>query len=255
MPKRQSPNLNKLLDALPLEDFDRIASSVELISMNRSDVLYELGQDPEYVYFPTTSISSLNHVLENGRSTEIVGVSNEGVLGVSLLGGVSPPRRAIVQISGFGYRVPAKLLLAEFNRGGAVMRIMLCYTHALLTHISQNAVCNRHHSVEQQFSRWLLFVLDRRGRGELAVTQEMIANTLGVRREGVTEVAGRLQQYGFISSRRGHITVLDRRGLEKNVCECYEVVKREYATLSSALNRRACSVVNKTDSKEFMRPL
>ncbi len=215
--------------------------------MKLGDVLYESGAKLKYVYFPTSAIISLHYLLENGGSSEIAGVGNEGVLGISLfMGGDSTPSRAIVQTGGFGYRLPAHLLLEEFNRNGPVMRLMLRYTQALLTQMSQTAVCNRHHTVEQQLCRWLLLTLDRLGSNELTMTQELIANMLGVRREGVTEAAGRLQGYGFISYRRGHITVLDRKGLEQDVCECYAVVKKEFARLlSDVRNRQAPATAGK----------
>jgi CRP-like cAMP-binding protein len=169
----------------------------------------------------------------------MAGVGNEGVLGVSLfMGGSTTPSRAVVQTGGFGYRLPVRILMEEFNRAGPVMRLLLRYTQALLTHMSQTAVCNRHHTVEQQLCRWLLLTLDRLATNELTMTQELISNMLGVRREGVTEAAGRLQGYRYISYRRGHITVLDRAGLEQNVCECYGVVKKEFARLLSDVRQR-----------------
>ena len=235
MSSTQSPALNHLLAALQPEEFERLAAHLELVPMRLGDVLYESGSKLQYVYFPTTSIISLHYLLENGGSSEIAGVGNEGVLGVSLfMGGNSTPSRAVVQTGGFGYRLPSGLLLTEFNLAGPAMRLLLRYTQALLTHMSQTAVCNRHHSVEQQLCRWLLLTLDRLGRNDLTMTQELISNMLGVRREGVTEAAGRLQGYGYISYRRGHITVLDRKGLEKGVCECYGVVKKEFARLLTA---------------------
>jgi CRP-like cAMP-binding protein len=191
------------------------------------------------VYFPTTSIISLHYLLENGGSSEMAGVGNEGILGVSLfMGGNTTPSRAIVQTGGHAYRLPAHVLMDEFNRAGPVMRLLLRYTQALLTQMAQTAVCNRHHSVEQQLCRWLLLTLDRLHGTDLTMTQELIANMLGVRREGVTEAAGRLQNYGYISYRRGHITVLDRAGLERDVCECYGVVKKEFARLLSDVRQR-----------------
>ena len=239
MSSKQDPNQNHLLAALLDAEFDRLSPHLELIPMKLGDVLVESGDRLQYVYFPTTSIISLHYLLENGGSSEIAGVGNEGVLGVSLfMGGDSTPSRAIVQTSGFGYRLPAHLLLEEFNRAGPVMRLMLRYTQALLTQMSQTAVCNRHHTVEQQLCRWLLLTLDRLGPKELTMTQELIANMLGVRREGVTEAAGRLQGYGYISYRRGHITVLNRKGLEQDVCECYMVVKKEFARLLSDVRNR-----------------
>jgi CRP-like cAMP-binding protein len=239
MPSQQNPNQNHLLAALLDAEFDRLSPHLELIPMLLGDVLYESGGKLSYVYFPTTSIISLHYLLENGGSSEMAGVGNEGILGVSVfMGGNTTPSRAIVQTGGHGYRLPAHVLMDEFNRAGPVMRLLLRYTQALLTQMAQTAVCNRHHSVEQQLCRWLLLTLDRLPGANLTMTQELIANMLGVRREGVTEAAGRLQQYGYISYRRGHITVLDRAGLESDVCECYAVVKKEFARLLSDVRQR-----------------
>ncbi|CAN5353867.1 Crp/Fnr family transcriptional regulator [soil metagenome] len=236
---QHNPNQNHLLAAMLDAEFDRLAPHLELVPMLLGDVLYESGGKLHHVYFPTTSIVSLHYVLENGASSEIAGVGNEGVLGVSLfMGGDTTPSRAVVQTGGHGYRLSARLLTEEFNRGGPVMRLLLRYTQALITQMSQTAVCNRHHSVEQQLCRWLLVTLDRLPSNELTMTQELIANMLGVRREGVTESAGKLQTHGFISYRRGHITVLNRNGLEKHVCECYGVVKKEFARLLSDVKQR-----------------
>ena len=234
-----NPNQNHLLAALQDAEFNRLAPHLELIPMLLGDVLYESGGKLQYVYFPTTAIISLLYMLENGGSSEIAGVGNEGVLGISLfMGGDTTPSRAVVQTSGYGYRLKSKILMDEFNLAGPVMRLLLRYTQALLTHMSQTAVCNRHHSVEQQLCRWLLLTMDRLPSNELTMTQELIANMLGVRREGVTEAAGKLQTYGFIRYRRGHITVIDRTGLEGNVCECYEVVKKEFVRLLSDVRQR-----------------
>jgi CRP-like cAMP-binding protein len=239
MSSKQDPNQNHLMAALLDAEFDRLSPHLELIPMKLGDVLYESGDKVQYVYFPTTAIISLHYLLENGGSSEIAGVGNEGVLGISsFMGGDSTPSRAVVQTGGFGYRLPAHILMEEFNRAGPVMRLLLRYTQALLTQMSQTAVCNRHHTVEQQLCRWLLLTLDRLASNELTMTQELIANMLGVRREGVTEAAGRLQGYGYISYRRGHITVLDRKGLEQDVCECYGVVKKEFARLLSDVRHR-----------------
>jgi CRP-like cAMP-binding protein len=239
MPSQPNPNQNHLLAALLDAEFDRLSPHLELIPMLLGDVLYESGGKLSYVYFPTTSIISLHYLLENGGSSEMAGVGNEGILGVSVfMGGNTTPSRAIVQTGGHGYRLPAHILMEEFNRAGPVMRLLLRYTQALLTQMAQTAVCNRHHSVEQQLCRWLLLTLDRLPGANLTMTQELIANMLGVRREGVTEAAGRLQQYGYISYRRGHITVLDRAGLESDVCECYAVVKKEFARLLSDVRQR-----------------
>jgi CRP-like cAMP-binding protein len=240
------PNHNHLLAALLDADFDRLAPHLELVPMPLGDVLYESGGKLHYVYFPTTSIVSLHYLLESGGSSEIAGVGNEGILGVSLfMGGETTPSRAVVQTGGHGYRLKAHILKEEFDRGGAVMRLLLRYTQALMTHMSQTAVCNRHHSVEQQLCRWLLLTLDRLPSNELTMTQELIANMLGVRREGVTEAAGKLQSVGFISYRRGHITVVNRAGLEDGVCECYAVVKKEFSRLLSDVRQRQTTLPGK----------
>lgn len=200
--------------------------------MPLGDVLCESGGRLPYVYFPTSTIISLHYILENGASSEIAGVGNEGMLGISLfMGGESTPSWATVQTAGYGYRMKAALLLQEFNQGGPVQRLLLRYTQALITQISQTAVCNRHHTIEQQLCRWLLLTLDRLNSEELVMTQELIASMLGVRREGITEAAGKLQQAGIIRYRRGHITVLDQIGLKTHVCECYDVVKKEFDRL------------------------
>ena len=239
MPSNHDPNQNHLLSALLDAEFGRLAPHLELIPMPLGDVLYESGGEQRYVYFPTTSIVSVHYVLENGASTEIAGVGNEGVLGISLfMGGETTPSRAVIQTGGHGYRLKAGILKAEFDRAGPVMRLLLRYTQALITLMSQTAVCNRHHSLEQQLCRWFLLTLDRLPSNELTMTQELIANMLGVRREGVTEAAGKLQQDGYISYRRGHIKVLDRAGLESTVCECYGVVRKEFARLLSDVRQR-----------------
>ncbi|MFZ6759200.1 Crp/Fnr family transcriptional regulator [Undibacterium sp. Ji50W] len=233
------PNQNYLLAALLDAEFNRLSPYLELVPMPLGDVLYESGGKLQYVYFPTTSIVSLHYLLENGGSSEIAGVGNEGVVGISLfMGGDSTPSRAVVQTGGYGYRLKSQVLMDEFNRAGPVLRLLLRYTQALITQMSQTAVCNRHHSVEQQLCRWLLLTLDRMPTNELTITQELIANMLGVRREGVTEAAGKLQTYGYIRYRRGHITVVDRGGLEENVCECYDVVKKEFARLLCDVRQR-----------------
>jgi len=235
----QSPNQNYLLAALPTAEFERIVTHLELIAMPLGEVLYESSGQLQHVYFPTTAIVSMHYVMENGASSEIAGVGNEGVLGISLfMGGNTTPSRAIVQTAGHGYQLKARLLMEEFNRGGAMQHLLLRYTQALMTQVSQTAVCNRHHAVEQQLCRWLLLTLDRLPSNELTMTQELIASMLGVRREGITEAAGHLQQAGCIRYRRGHITVLDRSGLESRVCECYAVVKNEH-------DRLLCDVRNR----------
>ncbi|MFA7238685.1 MAG: Crp/Fnr family transcriptional regulator [Sulfuricellaceae bacterium] len=225
---------NHLLALLPQEIFERIATHLELVSMPLGEALYEPGGQLHYAYFPTTSIVSLHYVMENGASAEIAGVGNDGVVGVALfMGGNTTPSQATVCAGGYGYRIKARLMMEEFNRAGPMMRLMLRYTQALITQMSQTAVCNRHHSMEQQMCRWLLFTLDRSASHELVMTQELIAGMLGVRREGITETAGNLQRAGLISYRRGHITALDRPGLESRTCECYSVVKKEFQRLLS----------------------
>ena len=235
----QSPNQNYLLAALPTAEFERLAPHLMLVAMPLGEVLYESSGQLQHVYFPTTAIVSMHYVMENGASSEIAGVGNEGVLGVSLfMGGNTTPNRAIVQTAGHGYQLKTRLLMEEFNRGGITQHLLLRYTQALMTQVSQTAVCNRHHSVEQQLCRWLLLTLDRLPSNELTMTQELIANMLGVRREGITEAAGNLQKAGFIRYRRGHISVLDRAGLESQVCECYGVVKKEFGRLLSDVRNR-----------------
>jgi CRP-like cAMP-binding protein len=231
-PARHSPHQNHLLAALPTSDYQRLASHLELVPMKLGEVLYESGGQLRYVYFPTTSILSLLYVMEDGASAEIAIVGNEGILGISLfMGGESTPSRAVVQSAGHAFRLKAALLKNEFGRFGPTMHLLLRYTQALITQMAQTAVCNRHHSVDQQLCRWLLLSLDRLQTNELSMTQELIANMLGVRREGVTEAAGKLQDVGLISYRRGRITVLDRPGLEARSCECYQVVKTEFDRL------------------------
>lgn len=234
-----NPNQNHLLAALLDAEFERLSPHLEPVMMRLGDVLYESGGQLNHVYFPTSAIVSLHYVLENGSSSEMAGVGNEGILGISLfMGGNTTPSRAVVQTAGHGYRLKSQILMQEFNRAGPVMRLLLRYTQALLTQMSQTAVCNRYHTVEQQLCRWLLLTLDRLPTSELTMTQDLIANMLGVRREGVTVAAGHLQNYGYIRCRRGHITVLDRVGLEADVCECYAVVKKEFARLMSDVKQR-----------------
>jgi CRP-like cAMP-binding protein len=227
-----NPHQNHLLNALPKSDYERLAPHLELFPLKLGDVLYEPGGQMSYVYFPTTAIVSLLYVMENGASAEIAIVGNEGILGISLfMGGESTPSRAVVQSAGHAYRLTARLLKHEFARFGPLVNLLLRYTQALITQMAQTAVCNRHHTVDQQLCRWLLLSLDRLASRELRMTQELIANMLGVRREGVTEAAGRLQEAGLIEYRRGKITVLDRKGLEARSCECYQVVKTEFDRL------------------------
>lgn len=231
-PPRHSPHQNHLLHALPTGDYERIASHLELIPMRLGDVLYESGDKLRFVYFPTTCIVSLLYVMEDGASAEIAVVGNEGILGISLfMGGETTPSRAVVQSAGHAFRLKAELLKNEFGRFGPTMHLLLRYTQALITQMAQTAVCNRHHSVDQQLCRWLLLSLDRLSSSELSMTQELIANMLGVRREGVTEAAGKLQDAKLIRYRRGKITVLDRPGVEARSCECYQVVKTEFDRL------------------------
>jgi len=226
------PQQNHLLEALPASEATRWRSLLEPVEMPLGSVLYESGGTLSHVYFPTTAIVSLLYVMTNGASAEIAVVGNEGVVGISLfMGGESTPSRAVVQSAGKGLRLKAPAMKEEFNRAGPVSHLMLRYTQALITQMSQTAVCNRHHSLDQQLCRWLLLSLDRLQGNQLVMTQELIANMLGVRREGVTEGASKLQQAGLIQYSRGHITVLDRRGLEKRSCECYAVVKKEYDRL------------------------
>lgn len=223
---------NQLLAALPKAEWLRWLPDLEPVELPLGTVLYESGCNMPYVYFPTNAIVSLLYVLEDGASAEIAVVGFEGVVGISIfMGGGSTPSRAVVQSAGSGFRLRADLVKQEFSRSGPVMHLMLRYTQALITQMSQTAVCNRHHSLDQQLCRWLLLSLDRLQGHQLVMTQELIANMLGVRREGVTEAALKLQKAALISYTRGHISVLDRPGLEQRTCECYAVVKREYDRL------------------------
>lgn len=232
MPCPHQPNQNHLLAALPAAEFERLLPHLELVSLRLGEVLSESGESMQYAYFPTSAILSLHYELENGASAEIAGVGNEGVLGISLfMGGQTTLSRAIVQTAGHGYRLRSQVLVEEFKRTGLMLRLLLRYTQALITHMAQTAACNRHHSVLQQLCRWLLLTLDRMPSNDLVMTQELIAGMLGVRREGITEAAGKLRDLGVISYRRGHITVLERALLNAHVCECYEVVKREFDRL------------------------
>ncbi|MDP3088269.1 MAG: Crp/Fnr family transcriptional regulator [Methylotenera sp.] len=229
---------NHLLNALKGKDINRFKEDLELIEMPLGQVLYESGEKLDYVYFPTTSIISLLYVMENGASAEIAVVGNEGILGISIfMGGETTPSRAIVQSAGYAYRLKVQLLKNEFDRAGPTMRLLLRYTQALITQMSQTAVCNRHHSIDQQLCRWLLLSLDRLASDELTMTQELIANMLGVRREGVTDAAGKLQELGLITYSRGKIKVLNRKGLENKCCECYQVVKLEFDRLLPAIKQ------------------
>ena len=226
------PTENHLLAALPDPDWQRWLPQLERVEMPLGQVLYESGGTLSHVYFPTTAIVSLLYVMENGASAEIAVVGNEGIVGIALfMGGDSTSSRAVVQSAGSGLRLKAQIVKEDFNRAGPVLHLLLRYTQALITQMAQTAVCNRHHSLDQQLCRWLLLSLDRLKGNELVMTQELIANMLGVRREGVTEGALKLQQAGLIRYARGHISILDRDGLEKRTCECYAVVKKEYDRL------------------------
>jgi CRP-like cAMP-binding protein len=227
---------NHLLAALPPAEWAHWQYQLELTDLPLGKVLYESGSKLSHVYFPTTAIVSLLYVMEDGASAEIAVVGNEGLVGISLfMGGATTPSRGVVQSAGQGYRLRASHMMDEFNRAGPVMHLLLRYTQALITQMAQTAVCNRHHTLDQQLCRWLLLSLDRLPANELVMTQELIANMLGVRREGVTEAAGHLQKAGLIHYQRGRITVLDRPGLERRTCECYAVVKKEYDRLLPAL--------------------
>jgi CRP-like cAMP-binding protein len=230
---------NHLIAALPPAEYDRLAPHLELVPLLLGDVLYEPGEELKHAYFPTSAIVSLHYVTESGASAETAGVGNEGMVGISLfMGGDSTPSSAVIQTAGHGYRLEARRLKEEFKRGGPMQHLLLRYTQALITQVTQTAVCNRHHSVEQQLCRWLLLTLDRVSSRELVMTQELVASMLGVRREGVTEAAGKLKGAGLISYRRGHISVLERDGLETRVCECYGVVKKEIGRLLSDVRHR-----------------
>jgi CRP-like cAMP-binding protein len=230
---------NRLLALLPATDRARLDAELEEISMAVGDVVYESGSLQDYVYFPTTAIVSLAYVMADGATAEIAVVGNEGVVGIALfMGGETTPSRAIVQSAGWAFRLSGRSLKREFTRAGPMQHLLLRYTQALLTQMAQTAVCNRHHSIDQQLCRWLLLRLDRLPANELAVTQELIANTLGVRREGVTEAAGELQRAGLMRYSRGRITVLDRAGLEARACECYQVVRTESDRLFAAITPR-----------------
>jgi CRP-like cAMP-binding protein len=229
-----SPNQNHLLAALPAAECEQLSDRLELVPLKLGEMLYEPGSQLQYAYFPTTSIVSLHYVMASGASAEAAGVGNEGMLGVSLfMGGNTTPSSAVVQTAGHAFRMERGVLKEQFNHAGVMQRLLLRYSQALMTQMMQTAVCNRHHSVEQQLSRWLLLTADRLPTRELIMTQELVASMLGVRREGITEAAGKLQNAGFISYRRGHISVLDPAGLETRACECYAVVKKELNRLLS----------------------
>jgi len=239
MSSPHSPNQNFLLAALPTAEFNRLEPHLEPVSIALGEILFEPGGQLQHAYFPITAIVSLHYVMESGASSETAGVGNEGVVGISLfMGGDTTPSSAVVKIAGHAYRLDRRVLMQEFQRAGLMQGLLLRYTQALITQMTQTAVCNRHHSVEQQLCRWLLSTLDRIPSGELIMTQELVASMLGVRREGITEAAGALQQAGFIRYRRGHISVLDRSGLEARSCECYAAVKREIGRLLSDVRHR-----------------
>lgn len=228
MPVAHHPSQNHLLAALPPAEFERLSVSLELVPMGLGDALYESGRQLEHAFFPITAIIALLYVTQSGASSEIAGVGPEGIVGMPLfMGGNSTPSSAVVRTAGHAYRLDRRVLAAEFLRAGAVQRLLLRHTQALITQMCQTAACNRHHSVEQQLSRWLLWTADRLPSQELTITQDLVARLLGVRRESITEAAGRLQQVGFIQYRRGHIDVLDRSGLQSRACECYAAVKNE----------------------------
>ena len=228
MTKHLNPKKNHLLASLPEAEFQRWLPQLEAVKLALGQVLYEPGVTLNYVYFPTSAIVSLLYEMENGASAEIAVVGNEGLIGIALfMGGGSTSNRAVVQSAGHGFHLSARAMKEEFDRAGPVLHLLLRYTQALLTQMAQTAVCNRHHSLDKQLCRWLLLSMDRLEGNELVMTQELISNMLGVRREGVTEAAVRLQTAGLIRYSRGRITVLDRPGLEKRTCECYEVVKTE----------------------------
>ena len=239
MSSPHDPNQNHLLAALPAAEFERLATHLELVPMPLGEVLYEPGEQMKHAYFPTSAIVSLHYVMESGASAETAGVGNEGVVGISLfMGGDTTPSSAVVQTAGHGYRLASRLLKEEFNRAGPMQRLLLRYTQALITQMFQTGACNRHHSIKQQLCRWLLLTLDRQPSRELIMTQELVSSMLGVRREGVAEAAGDLQRAGFIRYRRGHISVLERSGLERQACECYAVVKKELGRLLSDVQYR-----------------
>lgn len=240
MSEAHSPQQNLLLAALPGQDFDALAQHLECVPLALGQMLYDPGTQMRYAVFPITSIVSLHYVTESGASAETAGVGNEGMVGVSLfMGGNTTSSSAVVQTAGHAYQLDRHVLKQEFDRAGALQRLLLRYTQALMTQMAQTVICNRHHSVEQQLCRWLLLTMDRMPEsGELVMTQELVASMLGVRRESVTDAAGRLQSLGFIRYRRGHIGVLDRAGLETHACECYGVVKKEIDRLLSDVRHR-----------------
>ena len=249
MASPHSPKQNHLLAGLPTAEFEPLAGHLELVPMALGELLYEPGGQLQHAYVPTTAIVSLHYVMASGASAESAGVGNEGVVGISLfMGGDTTPSSAVVQIAGHAYRLEGRLLKREFSRAGVMQRLLLRYTQALMIQITQTAACNRHHSVEQQLCRWLLLNLDRSPSRELIMTQELVANMLGVRREGITQAAGTLRDAGLIRYRRGHIAVLERSGLEARACECYAVVKKELSGLQSDVaNRQGVSPLHEVE--------
>jgi len=238
-PSSHSPTQNHLLAALPAAEFRPLAAQLELVPMPLGEILYEPDGQLLHAYFPTTAIVSLHYVMESGASAETAAVGSEGVVGISLfMGGDTTPSSAVVHTAGHGYRLESRLLKQAFSQAGVMQRLLLRYTQVLIAQMVQTAACNRHHTVEQQLCRWLLLTLDRGPSRELVMTQELVASMLGVRREGITETAGKLQNAGLIRYRRGHITVLERSGLETRACECYAVLKKELSRLLSDLQQR-----------------
>ncbi|MGH8114263.1 MAG: Crp/Fnr family transcriptional regulator [Rhodanobacteraceae bacterium] len=245
------PKFNELLAALPADEFEQLRPLLEPVDLALGEILYESGKRQAHVFFPTDSIVSLVYVMENGASAEVAIAGCEGLVGVSLfMGGETTPSRALVQSAGSGFRIKGALLRKAFDRGVALRQLFLRYTQALLTQMAQTAVCNRHHTVDQQLCRWLLMSIDRLPSNKLVMTQELIANMLGVRRGGVTEAAGKLQDANIILYRRGRIEVIDRPKLEQMVCECYEVVRKEYARLLpwTATTNKVSSLAPATDA-------
>jgi CRP-like cAMP-binding protein len=239
MSSPDGPENNHLLAALPAEEFRQLEPHLEKYPMRLGETLYRPGEPLQHAHFPTTAIVSILYVMDSGASAEVASVGNEGVLGIPLfMGGKTTPSSAVVQSAGLSYRLKANLLQEEFNRGGDTQRLLLRYTQALAVQIGQTASCNRHHSIEQQLCRWLLSTLDRLPSSEVVITQDLVAGILGVRRESITAAAGKLQRAGILRHRRGHITVLERLGLEAVTCECYSVVKQEYSRLRSDAPRR-----------------
>ena len=240
MPILQTLDQNRLLAALPSADRDRLAVHLEPVVLQAGSVLCEAGEVPAHIYFPTSAVLSIVHLMEDGASSELVAVGNEGMVGISLfMGGAATSTRTVVQTGGHSHRLRAELMREEFERGGAVMDLLLRYTQAFMAQMAQNTICNRYHKIEQHLCRWLLQNLDRSGGTELAVTHSMLAAILGVRREGISEAAARLQLVGGISYRRGHVTVLDRDILEALACDCYWTMQAEFSRLLPQTMRRA----------------